>query len=181
MKSQTTTKLAAAGIVAAAYAALTVALSFIAYGPIQFRVSEVLCVLPYFFPATAPGVFIGCVLANLMSPAGPLDIIFGSLATLLAVLCAAWIGSGARKSAAGESSWGRCVAVCSLPVLFNAPIVGAVLAYTLVDELAFWQAFLLYGAQVGLGELVVMFALALPLMRLALGNRKLMTLAARLR
>lgn len=74
---------------AAAIAALYVVLTFIASafglssGVIQVRFSEALTVLPYFTPAAVPGLFIGCLLANLLTGAALPDIIFGSLATLI--------------------------------------------------------------------------------------------------
>ena len=55
----------------------------ISFGPIQFRISELLCVLPYFTPAAIPGLFIGCLLANFLCGAAALDVIFGSIATLI--------------------------------------------------------------------------------------------------
>ena len=72
--------LALNGVIAAAYAALTyvAAAMNLAYGPVQFRVSEALTVLPFLFPGTWPGLFVGCLVANLMSPYGPLDILIGS-------------------------------------------------------------------------------------------------------
>ncbi len=81
--------LAAAAIVGAAYAVLTMALAPISYGAIQLRVSEVLCILPYFMPCTAWGLFIGCAVANLLT-GNIFDIIFGSLATLGAALVSAF-------------------------------------------------------------------------------------------
>ena len=86
-----TRKLVTAAIIGALYAGLTMVLSPISYGPIQMRVSEVLCILPYFLPYTAWGLFFGCIVANLISAAGILDVVFGSLATLLACLCMAAI------------------------------------------------------------------------------------------
>ena len=68
--------LAAAAIVGAAYAVLTMALAPISYGAIQLRISEVLCILPYFMPCTAWGLFIGCAAANLLT-GNVFDIIFG--------------------------------------------------------------------------------------------------------
>ena len=64
---------------AAVYAALTIALAPISYGPVQFRVSEAMTVLPALFPEAAPGLFIGCFIANLFGGNGALDVIFGSL------------------------------------------------------------------------------------------------------
>ena len=77
---------------AAMVAALYTVLSYfgnifgLTYGPIQCRFAEALCVLPFLFPATVPGLFVGCFLTNLMSTVGPLDLVLGSLATLLAAL-----------------------------------------------------------------------------------------------
>ena len=62
-----TQRLAAAAVVGAAYAALTMALAPISYGTVQFRISEVLCILPYFMPFTSWGLFAGCLIANLLT------------------------------------------------------------------------------------------------------------------
>lgn len=175
-----TKKLVYTALIAACYAALTMVLAPISYGVLQFRISEVFCVLPFFFTPAAAGLTIGCIIANVMSAAGMLDIVFGSLATLLAGLCTAAIGTRARRALlAGNSDavikngaekkaasigWGSCLAACAMPVLFNAPIVGAVLSYAF-SENGFWQGFVIFGAQVGISEAVVMFALGLPLMR----------------
>ncbi len=167
-----TNKLVTTAIIGALYAALTMAFGFCSYGTIQFRIAEVLCVLPFFFPPAAVGLTIGCIIANLISVAGVLDIVFGSFATLLAGLCTAWIGIKVRKKqkeaeTAGEISpmgWGISIAVCAMPVIFNVPIVGAMLAYVFPLE-SFWQSFLIYGAQVGFGEATVMFILGLPAFR----------------
>lgn len=73
-------------IAAALYAALS--LTTIPLGPfVQFRISEALCILPCFMPAAAPGLFLGCLITNIYMNANILDIIFGSLATLIGALC----------------------------------------------------------------------------------------------
>lgn len=172
----TTRKLAAAAVVAAAYAALTMLLAPLSYNAVQFRVSEALCVLPALLPCTAWGLFAGCAAANLLSAAGPLDVIFGSLATLGAALCAAALGRRRRAPAAPEAagaeaapaplSWGRCVAVCLMPAAWNGPVIGAVLSWATLPREQFWTGALVIGAQVAAGELGVMFALGLPLLRL---------------
>lgn len=180
MRANTTRKLAAAAAVGALYAALTMALSFISYGPVQFRVSEALCILPFFFPASTWGLFCGCLIANLLSPAGLPDIIFGSLATLGAALCVSALGRRFRSS--GDRSWGRCVAACAMPVVFNAPIVGAVNAFSLVPGgTVFWANFAVIGGEIALGELAVMFILGLPLMWLIMDNDRLRQLVAGLK
>ena len=61
-------------LIAALYVVLTMIVAPIAFGPIQFRVSEVLCVLPYFLTSAVPGVTIGCFLANLLCGAASLDV-----------------------------------------------------------------------------------------------------------
>ena len=156
-------KIAVAAVTGAAYAALTMASAPIAYGAIQFRISEVLCILPFFIPATAWGLFVGCAIANLLSPVGILDIVFGSIATLLAALCAARIGRSYRSTWEAPKLKTQII-VCAMPVVFNGPIIGAMLAITSMPD-AFFYGFALIGAEVALGEAAVMFILGLPVMR----------------
>jgi len=155
-----TRKIAFSGIVAALYAALTIALAFISYGPIQFRVAEALCILPFFFPSSVWGLFVGCIVANLISPY-PLDIIVGAVASLLAALSTMLIGRLGRERLSVK------ILACLPPVIFNAVFIGALIAYYMVSDgetNAFMSAFLLNGFQVGFGQLVVLYALGLPLM-----------------
>lgn len=127
-----------AAMVAALYAALTMVLP--AYTPIQIRLSEALTVLPFLYPAATPGLFIGCLVANLLSPYGLPDMICGSLATLLACL---WT----------QNMKSRALAPLP-PVLCNAAIVGAVLAWSETGfTQAFWPAYAGNAFTVGLGEL----------------------------
>ena len=162
MKTMSVMKLSVSAVTAAIYAALTMLLAPISYGEIQLRVSEALCIAPFFFPCTAPGLFVGCLIANLLSPIGALDIVFGSLATLLAALCTAAIGRTGR-------GWHQCVFACLMPVLFNAVIVGAVIAFSSTPEPFSAAGLSAFGAAafwVGLGELAVMFVIGLPLTRI---------------
>jgi len=144
-------RLTVCAAVAAIYFALTFWLAPISYGPIQVRLSEAMCILPFIAPYTAWGLFVGCLLANICNPAGVLllDVIFGSLATLLA----AWITSRTRS---------RWLAPMP-PVLINGAVVGAVLAYTLSPQ-TFWASFVLFGSQVALGELIACYAGGLSLL-----------------
>lgn len=157
--------LAAAAIVGAAYAVLTMALAPISYGAIQLRVSEVLCILPYFMPCTAWGLFIGCAAANLLT-GNIFDIIFGSLATLAAALLTAAIGK--RKHTLANSAL-----ACLMPVVFNALVVGAVItaAYEAMNLFQHFGVFALNAAYVGLGEAIVLYVLGLPLMRYLPGKK----------
>lgn len=144
-----TRQLAVSAVVAAAYAALTIVLAPISYGPVQFRVAEALCVLPFICPTSAWGLFIGCIIANIYGGYGALDIVFGSLATLFAGLV----------TARTRIKW-----LAPLPpVIFNGLIVGALLSVTLVPENSM-GAFPGFAAWVGLGEAVVCYALGLPLL-----------------
>lgn len=86
MKKISARQLTTAAAIAALYTVLSLASSFIppVGGVFQFRVSEALTILPYFTPAAIPGLFIGCLLSNLITGALPYDLVFGSLATLTA-------------------------------------------------------------------------------------------------
>ncbi|WP_297710010.1 QueT transporter family protein [Dysosmobacter sp.] len=144
----TTHQLATAGVIAALYAVLAYFASIfgIAYGPIQCRFSEALCVLPFLFPAATPGLFVGCLVANLLSPYGALDIIFGSLATLLA---AVWTQHTHHKWLAPLP-----------PVLCNAVIVGAVISFQQTGFTgAFAGAFVYNAVTVGVGEAIACYVL----------------------
>ena len=144
----TTHQLATAGVIAALYAVLAYFASIfgIAYGPIQCRFSEALCVLPFLFPAVTPGLFVGCLVANLLSPYGALDIIFGSLATLLA---AVWTQHTHHKWLAPLP-----------PVLCNAVIVGAVISFQETGFTgAFAGAFAYNAVTVGVGEAIACYVL----------------------
>ena len=153
-------KMAVIAIVAAAYAALTIVLAPISYGPIQFRVSEALTALPFLMPCTVWGVFLGCILANLYT-GSVLDIVFGSLATLLAGLLTAWFG---KK---GSTVKNRLLG-CLMPVLFNAVIVGAVLTWGYQLQQFPDNALVSYGFNaltVGLGEAAVLVLIGYTLLR----------------
>ena len=135
-KLTTTRSLCLSAMIAAVYAVLTLALPAISYGEWQCRVSEALTMLPMLFPQAIPGLFVGCVLANLLSPVGWMDIVFGSLATLIAA-----IGTYAFRKRSK-------VLAAACPVVANGLIVGAVLSYSF--SLPFW----LTALQVAAGELV---------------------------
>ncbi|MBO5556735.1 MAG: QueT transporter family protein [Oscillospiraceae bacterium] len=158
MKKPNTLALATAAVIGAAYAALTIALAPISYGPLQFRVSEALTVLPFLIPGTVWGVFVGCILANLFT-GSVADILFGSLATLLAGLMTVWLG---KK---GNTRKNRLLA-CLMPVIFNAVIVGAVLtwAYQIQEFESPLLSYAFNALTVGLGEAGVLYLLGYPLL-----------------
>ncbi|MBR5295083.1 MAG: QueT transporter family protein [Clostridia bacterium] len=88
MKNKKLMHLTLSAVIAALFAALTLLSSALglAIGPFELRFSEALCILPVFTPAAIPGLFLGCILGNLLSGAVFLDVIFGSLATLIGAL-----------------------------------------------------------------------------------------------
>ena len=158
-KRLTLRKMAFAAVIAAVYAVLTLAIAPIAYGQVQFRITEVLCILPFFFPFSVWGLFIGCIIANLASMYGLADVVFGSLATLLAALCTMALGRVGAKNTLIKAL------ACLPPVIINAAVVGALIAYAQTQPGgAFWPAFILNGLWVGLGEFVVLYVLGLPAM-----------------
>lgn len=144
-----------AAVYAALYAALTLApgLNALAYGQVQFRVSEALMVFACLDPAAVLGLTVGCALANLGSPMMPLDVVVGSALTLIA---------GAIMYAVGPR-----VAALVAPVVVNALGVAAELA--LVLALPYWASAL----WVGIGEAAVLFTLGLALLLLARRRRDL--------
>lgn len=113
-KLLTTRSLCVSAVIAALYAALTLLLAPLSFGPLQLRLSEAMTLLPMILPQAIPGLFVGCLIANLYT--GMLtDIIFGSLATLLAAVGTYFLRRKPILSSA-------------CPVLANGVIVGLVLS-----------------------------------------------------
>ena len=132
-KLLTTRSLCVSAVIAALYAAMTLLLAPISYGPIQLRLSEAMTLLPILLPQAVPGLFVGCLIANLYT--GMLtDIVFGSLATLLAA-----IGTYLLRK--------KPLLAAACPVAANAVIVGLVLS------LSFNLPVALTMLEVGIGEL----------------------------
>ncbi len=144
-------------MIAAIYAAATYlsAVFGVAYGNIQFRFSEALTILSVFTPAAVPGLTIGCIIGNITSPFGVWDIIFGSLATLLAATCARALRNVKIK--------GFPFLSLLMPVVFNALIVGAELTFLLPAQTPSLALFAVSALEVGAGELAVCLAGGIPL------------------
>ncbi len=139
--------LSEAAIIAAIYTVLTLVLSPISYGPMQIRVSEALTVLPAVKASAIPGLFIGCALANIIGPYGIYDVIFGSLATLLASLLTYTL----RK---------RKILAPLPPVIINGVIIGGMLHFLYgVPNLPLCMLW------VALGQFVACYLLGYPLLR----------------
>lgn len=137
MKENKTRNLVFGALIAAIYVVLTMVFRPISYGPIQFRISEALCVLPYFTPAAIPGVFIGCLISNMLGGAVLMDVVFGSLATLIGAL-GSWL---LRKN-----RW----LVSVPPILSNTLIIPWVLKFAYGSEDLVWYMMI----TVGIGELL---------------------------
>ena len=131
-------------VIGAIYAILSIAFAPISYGLFQVRIAEALTVLPAFTPAAIPGLFVGCVIANVIGGNGPLDIIFGSLATLVAAIL--------------SYKMPKKYLVPLPPVLVNAVILGILLSYILKIS-----AFIAIG-WVTLGQIVACYGIGYPLL-----------------
>lgn len=135
-----------AAIIAAAYAALTLVLAPISFGVVQFRLSEALCVLPYFTPAAIPGLLVGCLISNsLGSSVGLIDVLLGSAATLIAAVASRFMPK---------------YLVPLPPIISNGLIIGTML-HT-VNNLPFWPTV----CTIMVEEAVVCYAAGIPLMLL---------------
>ncbi len=137
-----------ASIIAALYTVITVAIAPLSYGPIQLRFSECLTVLPLFFPEAIVGLTLGCFFSNLFGN-GLLDIIFGTLATLIASVLGYYI-SKKRKKFVFKLFW-----VEFFVVIINAIIVP----FTFLALTELKQAYFINILTVGLGQLVVVSTL----------------------
>lgn len=128
-----------AGLIAALYTVLTIAISAfnLASGAIQVRISEALTILPVFTPAAVPGLFIGCMVSNLVTGCALWDVVFGSVATLIGAL-------GTRMLR------GKGALAALPPILSNTIIVPFILAYVygVPDGIPFLML------TVGIGEVI---------------------------
>ena len=123
----------------------------ISYGPVQFRVSEALTLLPFYMPEAIPGLFIGCVFANFYGGFGLADMVFGGLATLIAATLtwksrSIWLGA----------AW---------PVISNMIIIGVML-HVLLDV-----PLIATCVYVGLGEAGACYIVGVPLMKILEGRK----------
>lgn len=144
-------KLVTTALVAAIYATLTLVLGAISYGPIQFRVAEIMVLLPFIKKDYIWGLTIGCLLANIIGPYGVPDIIFGTTATFLsvyAVYMTSKMMDGKKYALLVSSIW---------PTVINAIIIGIML------NIFFGLPLMLSMAQVGFGQFVVITIIGVPL------------------
>ncbi len=83
MKNKSTLFLVQAAAIGAIYVVITLLFAPLSFGEVQIRFSEALTILPYFTPAAIPGLFVGCIISNILGGGIPADIMFGSIATLI--------------------------------------------------------------------------------------------------
>jgi len=142
-------------LIAAAYAGLTyLSNAFgLAYGPIQLRVSEALTILPVFTPAAIPGLTIGCLIANIGS-FNVADLLFGTLATLVAAIMTYWLKDIKIK--------GLPLFAMAPPVIINAVVIGFEIAVFYLGGKNFLWSFLISALEVGLGQLIVCYIFGIP-------------------
>ena len=170
-----TRSLAQAGIIAAVYAAATLVclllLQGLAWGPVQFRISEALCVIALFSAPAVPGLTLGCVIANLINVAisgtgllGMFDVVFGSLATLLGAL---WCRRFRRKSLLAIGGFvvsNALIVPAYLPIILQG-LGFYTIPFTDIALDGIYPLMYLFGLiSIGIGEAVVIYGLGLPLL-----------------
>ena len=154
MKKTNTQMITMGAVIAALYVVLTlIANAFgLANYAIQVRFSEALTILPYFTPVAIPGLFVGCILSNILTGAMPLDVVFGSLATLIGAVCTYYL---AKKFP--EKKWLAPIP----PIVSNMIIVPLILAFVYKFE----GSIPYFMITVGIGEIISCGILGLALMK----------------
>lgn len=149
-----TKKLVASALIASLYATITLVLGAISYGPVQFRLSEIMILLPFINKNYIWGLTIGCLLSNIIGPYGVPDIIFGTIATFLsgyAVYLTSKYIKNNKFSIIIASIW---------PTIINAIVIGFML------NKFFGVPIILGMIQVALGEFVVITIIGIPLYKM---------------
>ncbi len=156
----TTKRLCRAGVVAALYVALTYAFAPFAFGPLQVRPAEALCILPAFFPEAIPALWVGCMLTNMASPFFIYDVLIGSSATLLAALLSYLVGRFLKREPF------RMLVCGFFPVALNAILLPFILVFLCGEGANFdsvWTAYFAYMGLIAVTESVWIYALGAPL------------------
>ncbi len=159
MESISTRRIAKSGVIAALYVALTLSLSFLSYGNIQFRVAEALMLLCLFSKDYVFALTVGCFAANIFSTVGLIDTVVGTSATLLAGVCIYLLRNKLNY-----------VTASLFPVVFNGLFVG--LELWLVLKLPLFLSM----AQVAIGETVCVSLVGTVLLKLLSKNKAFMSM-----
>ncbi|MFQ9741433.1 MAG: QueT transporter family protein [Slackia sp.] len=182
--SARTSYVAEAGMIAAVYAACTLAalvlLQGLAWGPVQFRISEALVVLAVLTPAAVPGLTIGCIVANVANMViagtgalGLLDVVFGSLATLVGALWCRKFASRPAIALLGPVIANAVIVPAYLPILLQGLGFYTIPFTTISLDGAYIPMYLFGLVATGIGEAVVVYALGMPLLK-ALGKANIL-------
>ena len=139
-------------MIAAIYVVLSILFAPISYGPVQVRIAEALVVLPFIDPSAIIGLFLGCILANIYGGLGMVDIIGGSLCTLIAAYLTYKVNNPKLAPLP--------------PVLINA--FGVSIYLHLLFDLPYWITVL----YIGIGEVIACYVLGYPLLILLIKNKK---------
>lgn len=168
--------IAQTAMIAAVYAAATLVtlllLQGFAWGPVQFRISEAVCVLAVLTPSAVPGLTVGCVIANLIALAvngtgalGLLDVVFGSLATLLGALWCWKMRDRPKVALLGPVVANALIVPAYLPLILQGFGFYTV-PFTSISLDGLYLPMYLFGVvSTGLGEALVMYVLGLPLLK----------------
>ena len=170
-----TKAIARTGMIAAVYAAATLvallALQGLAWGPVQFRISEAVCVLALLTPNAIPGLTIGCALANLVALAingtgalGLLDVVFGSLATCLGALWCWKLRGNPKVAVLGPVIANALIVPAYLPLLLQGMGFYTIPFTSIALDGAYIPMYLFGLVATGIGEALVMYVLGLPLL-----------------
>lgn len=173
--TQRTIRIAHTGMIAAVYAAATLvallALQGLAWGPVQFRISEAVCVLAVLTPAAVPGLTLGCALANLIALAvngtgalGLLDVVFGSLATFLGSLWCWKMRERPRVALLGPVIANALIVPAYLPLLLQGMGFYTIPFTSIALDGAYVPMYLFGLVATGIGEALVMYVLGMPLL-----------------
>ena len=141
-------------IIAALYAALTISLAPLSYGPIQVRVSEFMTLLAFTNRKCIPGLVLGCFIANIGSPYGVADMVIGTMATFLAVYAMQF--------------YPNLFTASLMPVIFNGVIIGLELAYVSAIPAGISVAATMF--YIGLGEFISVSILGILIAKLVFKN-----------
>ncbi len=174
MSDTRTSYIAQAGMIAAVYAAATLATMFFlqgfAWGPVQFRVSEAIVVLALFTRAAIPGLTIGCALANLAAALingtgalGLFDVAFGSLATLLGALWCYRFRENTKLALFGPVLANALIIPAYLPILLQGLGFYTIPFTDISIDGAYLPMYLFGVVALGIGEALVVYLLGLPL------------------
>ncbi|MDX9858265.1 MAG: QueT transporter family protein [candidate division Zixibacteria bacterium] len=153
MTGSRVSSVAVAGVVAGLYAAISLALYPLSFGVYQVRAAEALSVVPFLSAAAVPGLFIGCIVANIFGGMGWLDIVIGSLITLIAAGTTRWIYHWPL------GPWRKWLAPAPA-VLFNAIGVSVYLAPIIGVD--YWFAV----QMIGIGQFLSCYVIGMPLLLL---------------